>query len=73
MTGIPLWDRHNIDWVPTLNLGHSKSVKRREQNEALIGEVKGKAKTTGGIARIRTFTEATEIKRAWSPPCRLCF
>ena len=29
-----MWDRHNIDWVPTLNLGHGKSVKRREQNEA---------------------------------------
>lgn len=33
-TAAPLWDRHNIDWVPTLNLGHGKSVKRREQNES---------------------------------------
>ena len=24
------WDRHNIDWVPTLNLGHGKSAKRSE-------------------------------------------
>ena len=28
------WDRHNIDWVPTLNLGHGKSAKRSEQTEA---------------------------------------
>ena len=28
----PLWDRHNR--VPTLNSGHGKSVKRREQNES---------------------------------------
>ena len=34
-------------------------------------EVEGKAKTTGGIARTGTFTEATESKRTWSPPCRL--
>ena len=33
-TAAPLWDRHNIDWIRTLNLGHGKSVKRREQNEA---------------------------------------
>ena len=32
-TATPFWDRHNIDWVPTLNLGHGKSVKRKEQNE----------------------------------------
>ncbi|PFX15091.1 hypothetical protein AWC38_SpisGene20704 [Stylophora pistillata] len=32
----PLWDRHNIERVPTLNLGHSKSVKRRGQNEAQV-------------------------------------
>lgn len=36
-TGAPLWDRHNIDWVLTLNLGHSKLVRRREQNEAQEG------------------------------------
>ena len=35
-------------------------------------EVEGKTKTTGGTARTRTFTKATEIKRAWSPPCRFC-
>ena len=33
-TAAPLCDRHNIDWVPTLNLGHGKLVKRREQNES---------------------------------------
>ena len=36
-TAAPLWDRHNIDWVLTLNLGHSKLVRRREQNEAQEG------------------------------------
>ena len=29
-TAAPLWDRYNIDWVPTLNLGHGKSGRRRE-------------------------------------------
>jgi len=33
-TAAPLWDRHNIDWVPTLNLGHGKSATQREQNPA---------------------------------------
>ena len=35
-TAAPLWDRHNINGVPTLNLGHGKSLKRREQNEAQV-------------------------------------
>ena len=65
-TAAPLWDRHNIDWVPTLNLGHGKSATQREQEpESPRGsyrEVQGKAKTTGGTARTRAFTEATEIK-----------
>lgn len=30
----PFWDRCNIDWVPTLNLGHGKSATQREQNAA---------------------------------------
>ena len=25
-TAAPLWDRYNIDWVPTLNLGHDKTA-----------------------------------------------
>ncbi len=25
-TAAPSWDRHRIDWVPTLNLDHGKSV-----------------------------------------------
>jgi len=34
-TAAPLWDRHSIDWVPSLiNLGHGKSATRREQTEA---------------------------------------
>ena len=33
-TAAPLWDRYNIDWVPTLNLGHGKSARQREQNPA---------------------------------------
>ena len=33
-TAAPLWDRYNVDWVPTLNLGHEKSVSHGEQNQA---------------------------------------
>ena len=33
-TAVPLWDRYNIDWVPTLNLGPGKSARQREQNPA---------------------------------------
>ena len=33
-TAAPLWDRYNIDWVPTLNLGHGKSATQRGQNAA---------------------------------------
>lgn len=33
-TAVPLWDHYNIDWVPTLNLGHGKSATQREQNPA---------------------------------------
>ena len=33
-TAAPLWDRFNIDWVPTLNLGHGKSATQRVQNAA---------------------------------------
>ena len=33
-TAAPLWDRYNIDWVPTLNLGHGKSATQRVQNAA---------------------------------------
>jgi len=29
-----LWDQHNIDWVPTLNLGHDNLATQREQNQA---------------------------------------
>ena len=36
-----MWDRHNNDWVPTLNLGHGKSVKRREQNKAQEARAEG--------------------------------
>ena len=25
-TAAPLWDRYNVDWVPTLNLGHDKTA-----------------------------------------------
>ena len=24
------WDKYNVDWVPTLNLGHNMTVKRQE-------------------------------------------
>ena len=43
-TAAPLWDRHNIDWVPNLNLGHGKSVTRREQNEVKKLERRGRRK-----------------------------
>ena len=33
-TAAPLWDRYNIDWVPTLNLGNGKSATQRVQNAA---------------------------------------
>jgi len=33
-TAALLWDRYNIDWVPTLNLGHDKLATQREQNQA---------------------------------------
>ena len=33
-TAAPLWDRYNIDWVPTLNFGHGKSATQRVQNAA---------------------------------------
>ena len=33
-TAAPLWDRYNIDWVLTLNLGHGKSATQRVQNAA---------------------------------------
>ena len=33
-TAAPSWDRYSVDWVPTLNLGHGKWAKRREQTEA---------------------------------------
>ena len=29
------WDRHNVDWVPTKKLGHSKMV---ETNHQAVGE-----------------------------------
>ena len=31
-TAASLWDRYNIDWVPTLNLGHGKLATQRVQN-----------------------------------------
>lgn len=70
-----LYGIDTIDWVPTLNLGHGELATRREQTEAqeARAEVKGKAKMTGGTARTGMFTKATEIKQAWSPPCRFCF
>ena len=55
------------------------STERRQQwisairRNDLTQNIEGKAKTTGRIATTGTFTEATEIKGAWSPHCRLCF
>ena len=28
------WDKYNVDWVPTLNLGHKKSVERGNIDQA---------------------------------------
>lgn len=28
------WDKYNVDWVPTLNLGHKKSVERGDIEQA---------------------------------------
>ena len=33
-TAARLWDRYNIDWVPTLNLGLGKSATQREKKAA---------------------------------------
>ena len=28
------WDKYNVDWEPTLNLGHKKNVERRNIEQA---------------------------------------
>ena len=28
------WDRYNVDWVPTLNLGHEKNTERKDLEQA---------------------------------------
>ena len=32
------WDRYNIDWVPTLNLGHNKSVQIKRKLKNAVSE-----------------------------------
>ena len=39
-TAAPSWDRYNIDWVPTLNLGHDKTVTQSEQHQAQSREAR---------------------------------
>ncbi|XP_068688434.1 uncharacterized protein [Montipora foliosa] len=39
-TAAPLWDRYNIDWVPTLNLGHDKTATQSEQHQAQSREAR---------------------------------
>ena len=34
----PVWDRHNIDWVPTLNLGKKEYKKNRRKETDRSGE-----------------------------------
>jgi len=41
-------------------IGHAERTKSSPRGSS--GEVQGKGKKTGGTARTRTFTEATEIK-----------
>ena len=40
------WDKHNIDWVPTLNLGKKeyKESERKEQQQKAAGERAERAK-----------------------------
>ena len=39
-TAAPLWDRYNVDWVPTLNLGHNKRATQSEQHQAQSRETR---------------------------------
>ena len=39
-TAAPSWDRYNVDWVPTLNLGHGKSAKQSEQEQTRSREAR---------------------------------
>ncbi|XP_068697351.1 uncharacterized protein [Montipora capricornis] len=39
-TAAPLWDRYNIDGVPTLNLGHDKTATQSEQHQAQSHEAR---------------------------------
>lgn len=47
-----LWDRHNIDWVPSLNLGHSKTspnTSSAEATKARADRVKERRKRSLGL------------------------
>ena len=66
-TAAPLWDRYNVDWVPTLNLGHHKMATQSEQHQAQSRETqaersKERRKRQAEQQEQERLTEAAEIK-----------
>ena len=75
-TAAPLWDRRNINWVPTLNLGHGKSVKRREQNKAQVARAersKERQKRQAELQEQERLLKLQKLNEPRVPPCPLCF
>ena len=36
------WDRHNVDWVPTLNLGHDRKIVQNKSRTSFAARAEGK-------------------------------
>ena len=68
------WDKHNIDWVPTLNLGKKeyKESERKEQQQKAAGERAERAKEHRKRNIVQQEAEVAEKKIASQSKRRSC-
>ena len=70
----PLWDKHNVDWVPTLNLGH---LKRRqvdhEATSARADRVKERRKRSLEMQALEAASKVKKLNELGETICSLDF
>ncbi len=56
----PMWDRFNVDWVPSLNLGHQKSKLDESSLQRSQEKARRVAERRKRVSEIRTDAEVAE-------------
>ena len=66
----PLWDKHNVDWVPTLNLGHSK--RRQVDHEAMSARADRVRERRKRGLEMQALETASKVKKLNEPGETIC-